>query len=105
MRTGSAVRVAGLIWVPGRHATSSMPVASHPQRDRDANVVRAADHLIVTGRLDGKPVRILLDTGASAASVSTTLARDLRPIPGEKVRFWACGRWSGPSTAGRPGRS
>jgi hypothetical protein len=52
-----------------------------------------ADVLVVSGTLDGKPVRVFVDTGGSGA-VSPALAKRLKAIPGQKARFaGASGAW------------
>ena len=52
-----------------------------------------ADVLVVKGTLDGKPVRVLVDTGGSGG-LSPAFAKKLKPIPGKKARFaGASGQW------------
>jgi hypothetical protein len=49
--------------------------------------------LLVSGTLDGRPVRVFVDTGGSGG-ISRSLAKQLAPIPGKKARFaGASGRW------------
>ena len=58
-----------------------------------ASVDPRAHVLVVKGTLDGKPLRVLVDTGGSGG-VSPALARKLPPIPGKAARFaGASGQW------------
>jgi hypothetical protein len=51
------------------------------------NIDRESRILVVMGELEGKPVRVLIDTGASMAGVSPSLAENLKTVPGQRVKY------------------
>ena len=72
---------------PAAPPSVSRPEARETACPTQPNIDGAADNLVLTARLAGRPIRILVDTGASGASVSPELAESMRPIPGRTARF------------------